>query len=258
MKSISEDHATYRTKPLRVSYLRRIFPSLCFYPGFFSIVTKFSLLSQRGKFSNDGWWASSFDVLQLLESVGVTIEINGLDNIRSVEGPVVFIGNHLSMLETVALPSIVLPYKPITFVIKQSLLDYPVFKHVMRASNPVAVSRTNPRQDLKVVLEQGQQRLASGTSMIIFPQTTRTAFDPQQFSSIGIKLARKAGVPVIPLALLTDAWENGNKIKDLGRIVPARKAYFSFGEKLEISGKGTTEHQRIIDFIQDHLNRWMT
>lgn len=258
MKSISDDHKTYRTKPLSVSYFRKIFPSLSFYPGFFSIVIKFSLVSKRGNFTNDGWWASSIGVLRALESVGVTMEINGLDNIRSVDGPVVFIGNHLSMLETVVLPAILLPYKPITYVVKQSLLDYPVFKHVMRASNPVAVSRTNPRHDLKVVLEQGQQRLASGTSMIIFPQTTRTTFDPKQFSSIGIKLARKAGVPVIPLALLTDAWENGNKIKDLGRIVPPRKAYFSFGEKLEISGKGTTEHQGIIDFIEDHLNRWTT
>jgi len=256
MKSISDDHTTYRTQPLRVSYFRKIFPSLSFYPRFFTTVIKASLLSQRGKYTNDSWWASSADVLHALERVGVTIELNGLDNVRSVEGPVVFIGNHLSMLETVVLPSILLPYKPITYVVKQSLLDYPVFKHVMKATNPVAVSRTNPRQDLKVVLEQGQQRLDDGTSMIIFPQTTRTQFDPQQFSSIGIKLARKAGVPVIPLALLTDAWENGKKIKDLGRIVPARKVYFSFGKKLEISGRGATEHQSIIDFIQDHLNHW--
>jgi len=38
------------------------------------------------------------------------------------------------------------------------------------------------------------------------------AFDPALFTSIGVKLAQRAGVPVVPLALLTDAWGNGRLV----------------------------------------------
>ncbi|MBE0583892.1 MAG: 1-acyl-sn-glycerol-3-phosphate acyltransferase, partial [Desulfofustis sp.] len=164
----------------------------------------------------------------------------------------------LSVMETVLLPSLTLPYGPVTFVIKQSLLEVPVFKHVMKSCDPIAVTRTNPRNDLKIVLSQGGSRLAEGISVIIFPQTTRTAFQPEQFSSIGVKLARQAGVPIVPLALVTDAWENGRWLKDFGRIRPERAVRFAFGRPLTVTGKGAEEHQQVISFIQEHLERWRT
>ncbi|MEJ2057088.1 MAG: lysophospholipid acyltransferase family protein, partial [Desulfofustis sp.] len=150
----------------------------------------------------------------------------------------------------------ILFYKPFTYVIKQSLLEVPVFKQVMRALDPIAVTRTNPRQDLKIVLEQGAERLSRGLSIVIFPQTTRAEFNPKQFSTIGVKLAKRAGVPIVPLALLTDAWENGRLFKDFGRIVPTRTARFAFGKPLVVEGKGNDEHQAVIEFIESHLARW--
>ena len=58
----------------------------------------------------------------------------------------------------------------------------------------------------KAVLEGGKQRLQKGISIIVFPQTTRTVrFEPENFNSIGVKLAQRAKVPIIPLALRTDA-----------------------------------------------------
>jgi 1-acyl-sn-glycerol-3-phosphate acyltransferase len=39
-----------------------------------------------------------------LENVGVRFEITGLDNLKSFEGPAVFIANHMSTLETFVLP----------------------------------------------------------------------------------------------------------------------------------------------------------
>ena len=73
-----------------------------------------------------------------------------------------------------------------------------------------------------------------------------------------VKLAKKAGVPVVPVALKTDAWGNGKRLKDFGRIDPLKKVYFSFGEPFEVKGKGTEEHQQIIDFIQGNLTKWQS
>jgi hypothetical protein len=45
-------------------------------------------------------------------------------------------------------------------------------------------------------------------------------------------------------------------LKDFGRIDPSRKAHFAFGEAFNVEGKGSTEHQQVIDFIQHHLAQW--
>jgi 1-acyl-sn-glycerol-3-phosphate acyltransferase len=157
----------------------------------------------------------------------------------------------------VILPVIIQPVKKITFVVKQSLLNYPVFRHIMRSRDPISVNRMNPREDLTAVLEGGVERLKNGISIVIFPQTTRThSFDPAQFNSIGIKLARRAQVPVIPVALLTDAWGNGKYIKDFGKIDPSKNVYFAFGEPMWIQGRGSEEHETNIQFIRGKLQKW--
>ena len=80
-------------------------------------------------------------------------------------------------------------------------------------------------------MEGGRERLAQGRSIIIFPQTTRSlGFDPKLFNSIGVKLARRAGVPVVPIALKTDAWGVGKLIKDFGKIHPEKTVLVDFNK----------------------------
>lgn len=237
--------------------LAGLLPTAFFYIKLFLIVYRASKRAQKNNYNYEDWAESSYSVLRQLEAIGLKVDISGVENIQKVSGPVVFIGNHMSMMETLLLPVIIQPMKNVTFVIKESLLNYPIFKHVMRSRNPIAVSRTNPRQDLKTVLNGGVERINDEISIIVFPQTTRAQnFDPQQMSSIGVKLAKKAGVSVIPLALKTDSWENGNLFKDFGRINCGKTAYFQFGEPLQIEGKGDEEQKQVNEFISNRLEIW--
>jgi len=257
LEELTFENNTYRTFPARISLLAKIFPSLIFYYQEFVIVLRGSAKAKRGHYGTADWSKSSLAALRALESVGVNIEITGIDFFASVPGPCVFIANHMSTLETFVLPAIIAPVKDVTFVVKQGLVDYPIFKHIMRSRDPITVRRENPRDDLKAVLEGGTDRLRAGRSIIIFPQTTRTpVFDPMQFNTIGIKLAKKAGVPVIPVALKTDAWGNGKYLKDYGRIVPSKRVHFAFGKPLTIRDRGNEEHSDIIRFISEKLNEW--
>ena len=151
----------------------------------------------------------------------------------------------------------ILPFRKVTFVVKQSLVEYPIFKHIMRSRDPIVVGRVNPRDDLKAVLGGGRERLDSGMSIVIFPQRTRTVtFDREAFNTIGIKLAKRAGVPVIPLALKTNAWSNGTLFKDYGRFRPEEEVRFEFGEPIEISGPDRDAHEAVIAFISSRLTEW--
>lgn len=241
------------------SLLSRIFlcPTITFYLQAFRIVWKNGRKALNGVYGGAEWAGSSLDILRALENAGVRIEITGMDNLTRYAGPVVFIANHMSTLETFILPCIIQPVKETTFIVKQSLMTMPVFGPVMRSRDPVVVSRVNPREDLRTVMEEGPKKLAAGRSIVVFPQSKRaTDFNPAEFNTLGIKLALKSGVPVVPIALKTDAWGVGEILKDFGLLDNNKKVYFAFGEPMVIQGRGAEEHQKVISFIQDNLARW--
>jgi 1-acyl-sn-glycerol-3-phosphate acyltransferase len=63
-------------------------------------------------------------------------------------------------------------------------------------------------------------------------------------------------VPVIPVALKTDAWGNGRKFKDFGKIRPDKTVHIAFSDPLIVKGAGKEEHKFITDFITKRLNSW--
>jgi len=257
MQAIANEQGSYQTQPRRIFFLARWLPSLWYYPQFLYHVFRFSALAQRGKYGNEEWWLSSLVSMLALETVGVQIAISGLNELKKVTGPCVIIANHMSTLENICLPGVIQPYKDCTFIVKRGVVEYPVFKHIMLARDPIVVGRENPRADLKTVMDEGTRILAGGRSIIIFPQTTRTlGFDPEQFNSIGVKLAKRANVPMVPLALKTDAWGNGSLVKEFGRIDPTKTVHMAFGPPVSITARGSDEHKQIIEFIQAQMQRW--
>jgi len=256
MELISRE-STYQSPEKKSSWFAHLSPGLVFYPKMAKVILRGSREGKHGYFDNERWYVASIGMLRGLESAGIRIQIENMDVLHKLDSPCVFIGNHMSVLETFVLPCVLLPFQSITFVIKQSLVEYPVFKHIMINCDPIVVSRIKPREDFKVVMEGGEERLKRGVSIVVFPQTTRTTtFIPEQFNTIGVKLAKKANVPVVPIALKTDAWGNGKMIKDFGKIQPDKPVRFAFGDPISIQDNGRMAHQKIISFIEEKLELW--
>lgn len=257
LAALTDAAGQYQTSSQRPGLLARMFPSLVFYYYFLRSVFWASGMAKKGRYGDAEWYASSLAVLRGLEKVGATIELTGLDVLSHITGPCVFVSNHMSTLETIILPGIVQPLKDVTFVVKRGIVQYPVFKDLMVARGPIVVDRVNPREDLVRVLTEGVAMLKRGRSVIIFPQTTRTVrFDPTQFNTIGIKLARDAGVPIVPIAVRTDAWSNGSWIKEFGRIDPSLPVKLAFGAPIAVEGRGNDAHRAAIRFISEKLTAW--
>lgn len=231
--------------------------SFIYYIKLISTLTRASISARRGTLDDNRWGFHSHRVVQIVESVGGKINISGLQALAQQRGPVVFIANHMSLLETLILAGIGLPFNRVTFVIKEELRHYPVIGQFMRSLKLIAVSRQNPREDLKVVMQEGSDFISTGGSVFIFPQATRSVeFNVQAFNTLGVKLAARAGVPVIPVAIKTDFQGNGNLIKDMGPIDPRKTLYFKFGEPMTVEGKGREAHQYVVEFIAENLNAW--
>jgi 1-acyl-sn-glycerol-3-phosphate acyltransferase len=249
---------TYLTPMNLLGQIKTVFAATSiFYPRMIATIFHASFCSMARIYTNKRWIGSSTAMREHLERSGVTINITGMDFIDATPGPVVFISNHMSTLETFVLPALIEPKKHVTFIVKKILISYPVFGPVMSSRDPVVVSRKNPREDFEVVMTDGVKRIREGTSIIVFPQSTRRVeFEAGEFNSLGVKLARRAGVPVVPIALKTDAWSNGSVLKDYGPIYPEKKVYIAFGNPMKIKGTGGEEHKKIIGFIEESLNRW--
>ena len=259
MKSLFASDTYFTPSDSRGKFPNRLIKnsSLFFIIRFLHLVFKTRRLAVKGQLDRQAWAISSHSVMKLIENSGGRFHIEGLDNIRKAEGPVVFVSNHMSTLETMVFPCIIASEKEVTFVVKDSLVNFPVFGPVMRARNPIVVSRTNSREDLTLVMNQGKKFLEKGTSIIIFPQKTRKIkFIPNEFNSLGVKLAGRAGVQVIPVAIKTDYWGKGKFIKELGPIYPEKTIYMTFEKPMHIQGTGKEEHQKIIKLISSKLEEW--
>lgn len=225
--------------------------------SFIRIVLVNAGIARKGLYDREMWVSSSLDVLHLIEGCKGKFHITGIDNIRNLEEPVVYVSNHMSTLETMIFPGIIASMHEATFVVKDSLVKHRFFGPVMRARNPIVVSRSNSREDLITVLSQGQEMLKNGISVIIFPQSTRnTTFKPSEFNTLGVKLASKAGVKVVPIAIKTDFWENGRWVKDLGPIYRKRPIHIAIGQPIPVEGSGKETHSAVVAFIEGHLKEW--
>ncbi|HSL87288.1 MAG TPA: lysophospholipid acyltransferase family protein [Bacteroidales bacterium] len=255
-KSSDSYHTPVKEKPGLIDNLIRD-NRLYFAAKYAYIVLKTKREAIKGIYGDKSWADSSFYILKFIERTGGRFNITGMQNIAKSPEPVLFIGNHMSTLETMVLPSIISPHRRVTFVVKESLVKHPLFGDVMRSRNPIVVGRTDPRKDFDAVMTGGLRLLSEGISIVIFPQSTRSiVFKPEDFNSLGVKLAKKAGVNVVPFALKTDFWGRGKLISEIGPLDHKKEIHFRFGEPFSVTGIGKDDNQRIIDFIQEALREW--
>ncbi len=230
---------------------------LLFYFRVMQVILRAYKRSRKENYGPSQLKEDAFHIIPAIEETGAALRLGGIEHIRNTSGAVVFIGNHMSGLETILFPAIILPYKEMTYILKRSLVSYPIFGPVTSALNPITVSRSDPREDLRRVLADGNALLKKGCSIIVFPQRTRTVdFDPKQFNSLGIKLAKKSNCPIIPFAVKTNLWGIGKVVKDIGPIDPKNDVNVEFGEPFSVESRGKDEHQRVIEFIQSRLASW--
>lgn len=210
----------------------------------------------RGRFKATDWQSRSLDTTVLIERCGGQLHLSGWQHARQTRRPVVYTANHMSLLETFVLPGLLMDLGPVSVVVKDSLLRYPVFGAVMRGLKPISVARQNPREDLRTVLEQGTTLLAQGTSVLLFPQSTRNVvFDPTRFNSLGAKLAHRAGVPILPLALKTNFMGTGRWFRDFGPIDRRLPVHIAMGEHLSATDPKTA-HRHNLEFLERTLPQW--
>jgi 1-acyl-sn-glycerol-3-phosphate acyltransferase len=126
------------------------------------------------------------------------VEVNGEGNIPA--GPAVFMPNHQSHFDVFA----ILGYLNVQFrwTVKKELFEIPLLGLAMRRAGYILIDRLNHEKAMES-MNLAKDKIRSGTSIVIFPEGTRSADGNLQFpfKKGGFHLAIKAGVPVIPVTV---------------------------------------------------------
>lgn len=128
---------------------------------------------------------------------GVRVAVSGAEQLP--DGPVIVMSNHASNFDILVLQG----YFPrqLSWIAKKELFNIPVFGWSMRRGGYIPLDRGDGRQALKS-MDDAARQIREGSSVIIFPEGTRTR-DGQllPFKRGGFLLAMKAGVPVVPVSI---------------------------------------------------------
>lgn len=127
---------------------------------------------------------------------GINVQVDGLENVPHT--PCVILSKHQSTWEVFFLQRL---FMPVSTILKQELLKIPFFGWGIRLMHPIAIDRSNPRQAMKQVMQQGTQRIGEGNRVVIYPEGSRIPFGKiGKYGRSGAALAIAAGVPIIPVA----------------------------------------------------------
>jgi 1-acyl-sn-glycerol-3-phosphate acyltransferase len=152
-------------------------------------------------------------------------------------GPHLIAVKHQSMFETLEMVRVSrLP----VIVIKKELADIPLFGWLTRRYGVIPVERSAGAKALRALVEQGRNAVATGRSVIIYPEGTRVRpgeMPPLQSGFAG--LYRALGLPVVPVAVDSGRLWRRELVKRAGVVT------FVIGETIPAGLKRDEIEQRV-------------
>jgi 1-acyl-sn-glycerol-3-phosphate acyltransferase len=112
----------------------------------------------------------------------------------------VFVSNHGSFMDIPAILSQV--PNQFRFFAKKSLYRIPFLGTHLKRAGHLPVDRSSARASLKSMSEGAKIITGRGISMLLFPEGGRSAKGLREFKEGAVYIAIKAGVPVVPMAVV--------------------------------------------------------
>ena len=186
----------------------------------------------------------------ILAASGVKVTVKGMENLEP-DRPYIFASNHQSQFDIFSMQGC------FTFdfrwLAKKELFQIPLFGQAMRLAGYIPVDRSHGRKAMKSLVEAAE-RIASGTSVIIFPEGTRSRDGKlHEFKTGGMVLAIKSGVPVVPVAI-TGTYEvlpKGSVFAKPGRVT------ISIGKPFDTSEFTMKKKQELAEYLHDEVAKLM-
>jgi len=158
---------------------------------------------RAGEHAVNAFWASA-STMPLYNT-----EVVGIENLPGPKEPCVYVANHQSYLDIYTLLTW-LP-RPFKFVSKTSNFLIPIVGWSMYLTGHVGLDRMDRRSQIRLI-NDCRRLLENEAQVLLFPEGTRTTtwtegpagFHPVmgEFKKGAFSIAKKAGVPIVPISLV--------------------------------------------------------
>lgn len=138
-----------------------------------------------------GWFAA------LLRAFGITLQVTGDREFTDVRGGALFVSNHVSWLDVVALNAV----RPVRFLAKREIRTWPIVGQLAHSAGTVFVNRER-LSELPKTVDRLAEVLRAGGQINVFPEgTTWCGQANGRWRPAAFQAAIDAAVPVVPVAL---------------------------------------------------------
>ncbi|HEY3360010.1 MAG TPA: lysophospholipid acyltransferase family protein [Polyangia bacterium] len=135
----------------------------------------------------------------MLRMVGATVTVEGRERV-DFNRPQVYMVNHQSHTDILALYASI--PTPVRMLAKTQLKWIPVFGWGMAVADFVFIDRSNRERAFRTI-EEAAQKIAAGSSIVVFPEGTRSRDGRLgDFKKGGFVLAQKSAVPIVPVGIV--------------------------------------------------------
>jgi 1-acyl-sn-glycerol-3-phosphate acyltransferase len=186
----------------------------------------------------------------LLAVCFIRVRVEGLEKLDP-RGAYVFVANHGSFMDIPALLAS-LPQQ-FRFFAKKGLFRIPFLGTHLRRAGHLQVDRSSPRASLKTMLEAARIIGGRGVSVLNFPEGGRSAEGLREFKEGPAYIAIKAGVPVVPVAIvgMRELLPMGSIHLRSGRVVlrvgdPIATKGLEASDRMELTGRLYREVSRLL------------
>ncbi len=187
-----------------------------------------------------------------LWTAGVKVRMRGLENIDT-EGAYIYAANHQSWFDIFAL----LGKLPIQFrwLAKEELFSLFVLGRAMRATGYIPIDRSDRRKAFDI-LNRAARMVRDGTSIVIFPEGTRSPDGVlQDFKKGGFILAIKSQQPIVPISI-----SGSYRVlpKKGGWMLNPGTMHITVGVPIPTEGATTQDRDRLMSEVREGIRKHLT
>lgn len=129
---------------------------------------------------------------------GVSVTVDGLAHLDRTQ-PYVFMSNHRSALDVLTLIVALWDFQ-LRWVAKRELARIPGFGHGLRATRQIIIDRSDHARAI-ASLAAARGRLRAGSSVVFFPEGTRSPGPLLPFKKGGFVFAIETGASIVPIGI---------------------------------------------------------
>ena len=213
----------------------------------FPALLKVKYLEKRGRSKERDRLANKFSMALakgLFLLTGSSITVNGIENIPDGQ-PVLFVSNHQSHMDSAIIHGFI--KLPKGFIADKEVRNIPILRTWLKYMKCIFIDRNDKLHNI-CSMEEGVKILREGHSMVIYPEGRLDEGKRLGVFKKGcIKLAIKAGVPIVPVTII-----NSYRIMNRdGLKIHSAPVQCIISQPIQISALENNDEKALINKIRD-------